>query len=92
MCGMTTTFALMASLRPLDAFLNQPFGVVLFLTTFATAIVSGLEIVFPKDRWKMILSWMEPRKSYLVVLFSAGFFGGWLYKLAIITEISTTTP
>jgi len=30
MCGMTTTFALMADLRPVDAALNQPFGVVLF--------------------------------------------------------------
>ena len=30
MCGMTTTLALMADLRFLQAALNQPFGVLLF--------------------------------------------------------------
>ena len=92
MCGMTTTFALMADLRIMDAFFNQPFGVVLFLVTLVTAIVSAMEIVYPKDRWKTIVSWLELRKSYFVVLFSVGFFGGWLYKIAVISEISTGIP
>ena len=37
MCGMTTTFTHMAHLSPWMAFKTQPFGVVLFLGTLATA-------------------------------------------------------
>lgn len=38
MCGMTTTFALMEHLRPLDAALKLPFGVVLFSLTVAASV------------------------------------------------------
>ena len=92
MCGMTTTFSLMADLRPLDAFLNQPFGVLLFMITVTVAAVSGLEIVYPKKRWNVIVGMVESRKRWLVGVFSLGFFGGWLYKIAIIKEMFTSIP
>ena len=82
----------MADLRVVDALLNQPFGVFLFLITLMTSIVSAMEIVSPEDRWKRIMVWSENQKSAFVLTFSAGFFGAWLYKIAIIKEISTTLP
>jgi len=82
----------MADLRPLDAFLNQPFGVLLFMITVTVAAVSGLEIVYPKKRWNVIVGMVESRKRWLVGVFSLGFFGGWLYKIAIIKEMFTSIP
>ena len=82
----------MADLRVVDALLNQPFGVFLFLITLMTSIVSAMEIVSPEDRWKRIMVWTETQKSAFVLTFSVGFFGAWLYKIAIIKEISTTLP
>ena len=41
MCGATTTFALMAHLRPIDALLNQPFAFGLFLMSALALGVSA---------------------------------------------------
>ena len=92
MCGMTTTFSLMADLRPFEAFRNQPFGAFLFLVTTGLSVVSGLEIFFPKNRWGAILKWIEVNKSKVLLAFSFGFFGGWLYKIAIMKEILASIP
>ena len=86
MCGMTTTFTLMAHLRPIDAFTNQPFGVVLFLSTVMIAFVSAVEIISPKNRWATMITWMIAREWTFIAGLSLGFFGSWLYKIALITH------
>ena len=92
MCGMTTTFSLMANGRPIEAFLNQPFGVFLFLLTVFFAVVAGMEIVFPKKRWIAIARWPGFHKGRFVLAFSVGFFGSWLYKIAIVKEMLSGIP
>src|SRR5690606_22474872 len=55
MCGATTTFALMAHLRPVDALLNQPFAALLFLLTIGTFGVATAELLQPRGRWGRLL-------------------------------------
>lgn len=83
MCGMTTTFSLMAHLRPLEAIVTQPFGVVLFLLTVAVFSVSLAETVQPRERWGRILKRLGPYEGALAILFLIGLGAGWIYKIAI---------
>jgi hypothetical protein len=56
-CGFTTTFTLAAHLRPVDAFVNQPFGFLMFLLALAGAVVlpvavfRRVSIMLATDRW-----------------------------------------
>ena len=81
MCGMTTSFVAMMNLRPAQALIAQPFGVVLFLLTFATAGISIAELILPTERWKRIFAWMLQREGWLAILFLSGLILGWIYKL-----------
>jgi len=83
MCGATTTFALMAHLRPLDAMLNQPFAAMLFMMTAAVFAVSAAEVVMPRRRWERLLDWIEPWEGRLAVGFLVFMAVGWLYKIAL---------
>ena len=80
MCGATTTFSLMAHLRPLDALANQPFAACLFLLSAAVLAVSVSEVIDPRGRWKAILRRIEPVESVLAVFFLAAMGVGWAYK------------
>jgi hypothetical protein len=84
MCGMTTTFSLMAHLRPIDAFLNQPFGVVLFGMTFATVVIALMEIVRPKKRWMAIISRMNGREQWYIAGFLLMMLTAWAYKIGLV--------
>jgi hypothetical protein len=66
-CGLTTSFAYMAHFDPVGAAFANPFGVMLFLVSFATAIVALLGMVrgwpvirtldaLKADRWAMLLA------------------------------------
>lgn len=85
MCGATTSFTLMAHLRPLAAFVNQPFAALLFLLSAGVLGVSVAELVDPRSRWTRILDWLEPREGWL----AAGFLGimalAWVYKVLTMT-------
>lgn len=81
MCGATTSFTLMAHLRPLDAFINQPFAASLFLMSAAAFGVAASEVFDPKERWSKILRWIEPRETLFAGLFLAAMGLGWIYKL-----------
>jgi len=83
MCGMTTTFALFAHFRWISAFLNQPFGTVLFAMTVGCFAISLAELVQPKDRWARLVAVLEPYESTLASLFLVGMGLGWLYKIAL---------
>ncbi len=83
MCGATTTFTLMAHLRPIDALINQPFAALLFVLAAAAFGVSVAEVIDPRARWSRISRWLEPREAWL----ATGFLGlmglGWVYKATI---------
>jgi hypothetical protein len=84
MCGMTTTFALMAEGSVWQALQNQPFGVVLFTGTVIAAIIGCLDLVFPAARWRKILGPLERREVPIAIGTLIGLLGGWLYKAAMI--------
>jgi hypothetical protein len=92
MCGMTTTFALMADLRPIAAFLTQPFGVVLFLITVVIAITSALEMFMPRERWALMFKWLNGREVAFVGLLFLGMAAGWAYKVSIMSNFIGTLP
>ncbi|MDP2315456.1 MAG: DUF2752 domain-containing protein [Pseudomonadota bacterium] len=80
MCGMTTTFALMAHFRPLDAFVNQPFGVVLFSLTLLTALLGIADMVTGRGVIRQAFRWVGRREQLLAVGLLVGMIGGWIYK------------
>lgn len=53
-CGFTTTFALAAHGRPLDALANQPFGLLLFVATVLVVPV-GIVGVFKGVSWLLLM-------------------------------------
>lgn len=81
MCGATTTFTLMAHLRPIEAFINQPFAAGLFLLSAGVFGVALSEAVDPRGRWERIFQWLEPRETRFAGLFLAAMAGGWIYKM-----------
>ena len=81
MCGMTTTFSLLAHFRPMDALITQPFGVVLFAITVMTAAISLLEIVHPRNRWDRLFKRIDGREIVLLSILIAGLSAGWAYKI-----------
>lgn len=80
-CGFTTTFALAAHARPLDAIHNQPFGFVLFLVTVAAvpialgACVRGVSLFELTERWP----WGRVFIAFLSLWLLA-----WLYKWLVL--------
>ena len=86
-CGYTTTFTLAAHGRPLDAFMNQPFGFVVFLVTLGglpLATVSaarGLSLFGLTDRW--------PWGRIFALTFGL-WIACWLYKWALVAHAHAT--
>lgn len=80
MCGATTSFALMAALRPVEALWNQPFAAVLFLLTLAAFAVSTAEAAWPARRWSRLLTRLEPVEAWLAVAFLALMGAAWAWK------------
>lgn len=83
MCGATTTFTLMAHLRPIDAFINQPFAAGLFLLTVAVFAVSFVEAIDPRGRWGRITDRLAPYEGLLATLFLGAMGLGWAYKAVL---------
>lgn len=81
MCGMTTTFALYADFRVIDALFNQPFGLVLFGTTVALAIIGALDVATGRGYWKRALAWVDRRETKVAAVLLIGMLGGWVYKV-----------
>lgn len=83
MCGMTTTFTLMAHARPLEALLNQPFGVVLFALTVLAGAVGAADAVSGSGLagrvWRPVL--LHERAFAAALL--AGMLLGWVYKVLL---------
>lgn len=84
MCGMTTTFTLFAHFRPLDALLNQPFGIVLFACTVAAAIIGLVDVVTGKGLWRTAVGWVGHREHKVAAVLFFGMLGGWIYKVLLL--------
>lgn len=83
MCGMTTTFALMAEGRILEAAWNQPFGVVLFLGVVGMMAVGVAELVWPTDRWRRLWRVLLTVEGPASLAFLLGLGLAWGWKIAI---------
>jgi hypothetical protein len=80
MCGMTTTFALLAHGRLVDGALNQPFGVVLFSMTGVLA-VAGLTDAATGRGWLTGLAMRAlPHELKVGIGLLSGLAAGWMYK------------
>tara|TARA_Y100001978_G_C23398413_1_gene293414 strand:- start:3 stop:272 length:270 start_codon:yes stop_codon:yes gene_type:complete len=86
---MTTTFSLLANLRPLDAVVNQPFGAVLFAVTVIVAGIGALEIVRPANRWEHLFRWSNGREVYVLTALIVLMLLSWMYKVAAMSHFFT---
>ena len=85
MCGATTSFSLMAHLRPLEALVNQPFATLLFVATAGAFGVSVSEVVDPRARWSRLANLAGPWESSLAMAFLVLMTAGWAYKAWLMT-------
>ncbi len=92
MCGMTTTFALMADLRPLQAIKNQPFGFILFLSTVGIAVVSAVEIAKPRSLWPKLSRLTHGLEVKVVGTFFISMMIAWAYKVVQIQIFLYPSP
>jgi hypothetical protein len=83
MCGMTTTFTLLAHLRPLDALANQPFGVVLFSLTVLLSGMGLTDLATGRGLWRRGLAVVQRHEQRLAIALLTGMIAGWLYKCAL---------
>jgi hypothetical protein len=83
MCGMTTSFSLAMHGHLVDSFLCQPYGLVLFSLTLATALVSLVELVRPTGRWRRFWGWLGLKEGWIAAGLLGGLLVGWVYKLLV---------
>ena len=81
MCGATTTFTLLAHLRPIDAVINQPFAAFLFVLTVGLFGLSLSEVILPRQRWQRLFRVLGPYEGPLAAGFLAFMGLGWVYKM-----------
>ena len=84
MCGMTTTFAMMAEGRWISALFNQPMGFLLALVSFAVGAVSAGEMFKPTGRWRRIWRRAVCHEKKVIILFVVLMISSWLYKIAVL--------
>ncbi|MFZ5479485.1 MAG: DUF2752 domain-containing protein [Myxococcota bacterium] len=84
MCGMTTTFALVADLRPLDALVNQPFGVVLFALTAGVSAVAATQAATGRPWAARALERVLRHDRVVASVLLAGLLVGWGWKVVLV--------
>ena len=80
MCGMTTTFALLAHGRVVEALKNQPFGPVLFAITLALAIGGLLDAVTGRGVLHAVTQRALRHERVVAIGLLMGMGLGWMYK------------
>ena len=83
MCGMTTTFSLMTHGKILEAIVNQPFGVFLYIGNVFVLICSFLDLFFKGRRIAKLRKYILQNRSLLGILFAFGLIGAWFYKISV---------
>ncbi len=92
MCGMTTSFTLLARGDVLGAGVAQPFGVVLFLVTAGLFVVALAEGIRPAGRWSRLDRHLSPRAGWIVLLGGIGILVGWSWKIAMLAPGGALIP
>ena len=80
MCGMTTTFSLLAHGQIWQGIVNQPFGSVLFGLTLSSAALGFMELLRPRGRLSGVMDWLLKHDYQIVLITFAGLAGSWIYK------------
>jgi hypothetical protein len=80
MCGMTTTFALMADGRVTEALANQPFGPVLFGITVVAAVGGAIDLVMGRGLLRDVMRRALVFERSIALALLVGLIGGWMYK------------
>lgn len=83
MCGMTTSFAHMAHLEPLQALAAQPMGVVLFLITLSWSLLALTELALPAGRWGRLNALVTRFEVHIALSLLGGLALGWGYKVLV---------
>jgi hypothetical protein len=83
MCGATTSWALLAHGRPVEAVWNQPFASLLFLVAVGTFAVATAEAVWPRGRWTRLSAAIEPHEGTIGATLLVGMIAGWIWKIAL---------
>ena len=80
-CGFTTSFALAADGRILEAFLNQPAGAALAVLTAGAVILCGYMLVTGASLWSLLLPLLRP---WPLIVAGMLLIVSWLYKIAMV--------
>jgi hypothetical protein len=83
LCGATTSFALMADGRPVDAFFNQPFATFLAASCALGLVLALTELIQPSGPATRALTWLSERDASAAAIFLVLMFSGWTYKIAV---------
>lgn len=83
MCGMTTTFSHLAHFQVLQALGNQPFGLILFALTLGAAVMGGLDLLLPRQRWRHGLDLLDRHEAKVAYGLLTGMGLGWVYKVLL---------
>jgi hypothetical protein len=78
-CGVTTSFVLAAHGRPIDAFTNQPFGLVVFLGVLAALCLTVVTLATGRS-WCGLLSLLNVTTTAVIIILIA--LISWAYKLS----------
>jgi len=81
MCGMTTSFSWMIRGSIINALVVQPVGVVFFILTVGTFVISGVELVRPRQIWFKIWLRLVAVEFRIVSTFTFLLALGWAYKI-----------
>lgn len=83
MCGMTTSFSLYMHAKFLDAIVNQPFSLFIFLGTLYTCCLSLLDLIEPRARLTRFFDFIQNLSRVYYVLALLLFLSSWIFKITI---------
>ena len=83
-CGLTTSFAHSARLHFHEAFITQPFGVLLFSLT-AFSIPLFIVLLRRRIAWSTVI--LARGVDWLIYFLIAAGLAGWLYKIAVVKSL-----
>jgi lysylphosphatidylglycerol synthetase-like protein (DUF2156 family) len=92
MCGMTTTFALLADLSLRHGLWNQPFGGVLFAVTLAGATAGLVDLVSGRGLVRRLHAFILKNETRTALALLLGLLGGWAWKLMLFRGLLDRLP
>jgi hypothetical protein len=83
-CGLTTSFTHAARLQFIQAFLTQPFGLIVFLLAAMTAVFACYSLLTRKP---MPIRINPDRKKTVWYSLAACYLLGWIYKIFAVMQL-----